>query len=458
MATLNAITKPYPLITNKIRASLFKQSSPQAVYYALIDDIAGHPARIFTFENIPVELYNFSLDEISNIGEVINNLAFFSVAPSKSSGLLSRNDEQIKSDFTPGFNHGLNEYYFDGRDLGGGLKAPDYIGWSIVPSELTGRGILAKALDYTWDSVFGKFNLIQENDVIQPNQYYNIHFDPVNTISATLPSAGSDFDILYITDDTLLDSTCGGKRIICQPASDFIVITLPDLISMPANRPIDFEISTVGVKCVQIKGLGGQSLRFGDGTIYCHDGESLKIYKFVRNASSQDFEWRVCETNGNFKSVGNIVSSDIVYGGQSNFLLANGQAVSARAYARLYNEFVMQLPIGQVVAFSDWSAIDKKTFYSFVDSTTGNFHVPDRQGLYERMTGAGIPAGTYLQDEVGKHQHVIPYDMIAGGTGQSANLRQDSNGSQYIKLGKVQENDGDETRPKTYFTNKYITI
>ena len=92
----------------------------------------------------------------------------------------ARNDEQIIVGTTPGFNAGLQAVVFDGTEtfIGSGLYKPDYRGWVIVPSELTGRGILALGLDYSWDKDTGTFILLQVGDILETGTYYNIHFEP----------------------------------------------------------------------------------------------------------------------------------------------------------------------------------------------------------------------------------------------------------------------------------------
>lgn len=89
-------------------------------------------------------------------------------------GLIVRNDEQIKVGTTPGLITGSSSFTFDGTS-----GKPDFRQTEIVISELTGRGILAKDLDYTWNSTTGQFNFIQVGDVFALNTYYNVHFQPI---------------------------------------------------------------------------------------------------------------------------------------------------------------------------------------------------------------------------------------------------------------------------------------
>lgn len=88
--------------------------------------------------------------------------------------LIVRNDEQIKVGTTPGLVVGASSFTFDGTS-----GKPDYRQTEIVISELTGRGILVKFLDYTWNPISGRFDLIQLDDIFSLDTYYNVHFQPL---------------------------------------------------------------------------------------------------------------------------------------------------------------------------------------------------------------------------------------------------------------------------------------
>lgn len=93
--------------------------------------------------------------------------------------LIVRNDEQIKVGTTPGLVAGASSFTFDGTQVSPGVYKPDYRNAEIVISELTGRGILVKGLDYTWVPSTGQFDLIQLGDEFSLNTYYNVHFQPL---------------------------------------------------------------------------------------------------------------------------------------------------------------------------------------------------------------------------------------------------------------------------------------
>lgn len=101
---------------------------------------------------------------------------------------IPRNDEQIQVDTTPGLVQNTSYFRFDGAAVPAGL--PDYRGYEIVISELTGRGILVKGLDYSWNYTTGEFELLQSSDLFQHSTWYNVHFqNPVTQPIPVIPSA-----------------------------------------------------------------------------------------------------------------------------------------------------------------------------------------------------------------------------------------------------------------------------
>lgn len=113
--------------------------------------------------------------------------------------VLIKNDQQIKVGTTAGFNAGLTEIYFDGGETfpGSGIRRPDYRGWNIVPSELLdGRGILVNNLDYTWNSITGKFTLLQPGDALELDTYYNIHFEAIVPDGENVPDTVKNISLI----------------------------------------------------------------------------------------------------------------------------------------------------------------------------------------------------------------------------------------------------------------------
>lgn len=465
MATLvlDLYSKAFPFITNDIRASVSLQTSPLAIVASIIDDTVGHPIRQYHFSGLQRENYQFSLDEIDGAGNPINNLALFSVVPSDIEGLLTRNDEQPQVGVTPGFVTGATTFTFDGAETapGSGIFKPDYLGWDIVPSELTGRGILVEDLDYSWNKITGVFNLLQAGDIFPALQYYNIHFEPQNISAGNSPSSINDFTIRLVTGNANALSKDFGNKIIVRP-TEYLELQLPNITTVPIGRKLMIEGDFIG-GCSKIKPFGTNVINFANNDLYILADESISIYAFSRAGV---LEWRVFEAYGNFKTVGNLVSSDDVTLNWQNKLLLDGASCDKFQFARLYNEFVLNLPVAQVCNFDDWVIGNNKYLYSLANSTDPSnadmFKIPDRRGLFERNNLNG-KAGDYFADSVGPHFHTV----ILGGNGTGASgdpiyTKPAITDNKFQSLGRARTDALDalaaETQPKNYLTNKYVLI
>lgn len=454
---LDVMTKAYPSITNRIRASVYRSFDPFALVATIIDTTVGHPSRVFHFPGLPRDNYGFSLDEIDGGGTPINNLALFDVVPGTIDGLLQRNDEQPQVGITTGFVAGATSFTFDGT---GGK--PDYTNWEIVPSELTGRGILVRGVDYSWDKVTGILQLLLTGDVFANGNYYNIHFEPIQNPAGNSYPTITDFDIVLITTDTSTDVTYFGKKVIAEPVSQLIEVTLPDILTVPQGRKMLFEHGGADLTCVKFKPFGGTTINWLRGNIFTHPGESLSIYRFHRGVG--DDEWRVDDADGNFKTVGLVVGDDEIQGDVFNRQIMNGLIADIRQYARIYNEVVLNLPLTQVVDYDAWATGNNKYFFSKSNSADpGNlnkFHFPDRRGLFEKNNSSG-KAGDFSLDKIKEQvlnielplvQHTtsgLPRGVTDGPLGGS--------GSTILPI-TIGDAGATETQPKNYLINKYVLI
>lgn len=106
---------------------------------------------------------------------------------------IIRNDEQIKVGETTGLVSGSSFFLFDGT-----LGRPDYRGFNIVITEISGRGILITGVDFSYSSITGRFDLLQNGDVFPEDTYYNVHFEPDNSISVVPPSSIIDISFFIL--------------------------------------------------------------------------------------------------------------------------------------------------------------------------------------------------------------------------------------------------------------------
>lgn len=455
-AVLDAYSKAYPSITNRIKASVLSATSPFAVVASIIDSTAGHPARVWHFPGLPRNNYGFSLDEINGGGAVVNNLALFSVVPGTIDGLLSRDDEQIQVGVTIGLVAGTTGFTFDGT---GGKS--DYIGWEIVPTEQAGgRGLMVRGVDYSWDKTTGIFALLLPGDVLNNGQYYNIHFDPIqNPVGNSYPTI-TDFVINLITANTVLDETYFGKKLIVEPAGVYCEVTLPDIDTVVDGRKMMVEVGGSGIKCVKFIPNGAQPIAFLRGILYAMNNESFGIYKFSRPGF--DPEWRICEAEGNFKTIGQSVSDDNESSDVWNRHLFDGASLSKFQYARLYNEFVLQLPVAQVVNYDDHATGNNKYLWSLANSSDpGNvdkFLIPNRLGLFERNNQAGKP-GDYVDDSIKSTGLSLTLPLVQHtASGAPRGVTDGPLGGGGTATVPITIGTGTETQPKNYLINKYFLV
>lgn len=454
---IDAYVKAFPLMTNRQRASIYKESDLLAPVATQIEN-APHPIRIWHFPGLPRDNYAFVLDEIDGGGAVVQNLAEFDLVPGALDSALFRGDEQYKVGTTPGFDAGLDTVTFDGT---GGK--PDFRNWEIVPSELTGRGILVRGLDYSWDKLTGIMVWLQAGDILQDATWYNFKFDPIaNTAGGSEPTV-TDFSSRLVTATGNIEVADFGNTVIVEPEGPYIELTLPDITTVPQGRPVSIEtIKLVGsaVNCIKIIPNGADIINFLQGDLYMMNNESLQIYRFRRDDLTD--EWRVRLAQGNFYSVGESIADDAIQTGVYCKQALNGSSKDKFQYARYYNEVVLRLPATQRVNYDDWATGNNKYLHSLANSgDLGNadkFYFPDRRDLFERNNNAG-KAGDYQADTVGPHLHPVnpptSDNQSSAGRTTTGNTITSETITQYftgLNTGTV------ETRPKNYLINKYVRI
>ncbi len=454
---LDLYTKAYPSITNRIKCSVLELSSPFAVVASIIDTTVGHPERFYNFSGLPRNTYKVSLDEIDGAGLPINNLALFSVTPGALGNVLSRDDEQIQVDVTTGLVSGTTSFTFDGT---GGK--PDYIGWEIVPTEQAGgRGLAVRGVDYSWDSITGTFTLLQPGDTLNSMAYWNIHFNPINQTAGGSQPTVTDFQINYLQVDTTLDDTYFGKKLIVEPTGVYTEITLPNIDTVVSGRKMMVEITGSSNLCVKFIPFGSNVINWLRGNIYACANESFSIYKFV-NPNTLDPEWRICEAEGNFKTVGQEIAHDAVISDLFNCHEYDGSDLDVEQYSRLYNEFVLQLPSSQRVDYDAWGLTGtlNKYFFSAANSSNpsnaGKFKCPLRKGLFERNNSTG-KAGDWFDESIKSSGQTLTLPLVRHDvSGPNFGITDGIPGGSGSATVNVTIGSGTETRPKHILINKYF--
>lgn len=466
-AVLDAYSNGYPFIANRIRAAVSKESDPMAIVASIIDSTAGHPARIYHFPGLPRDNYRFTLDEIDGAGAVVNNLALFNVVPSTIEGFLVRADEQIKVGTTPGLTTATNEFIFDGTETapGSGIYKPDYRNWEIVVSECTGRGILVRDfVDFSWDKLTGTFTLLQAGDVFATGQWYNVHFEPITSpIGNSYPTV-RDFKVNLIKVSTVLDQSYFGDKLLVEPDSDYIEVTLPDINTVSEGRAMMVDVYGDVMACVKFIPQGGTEIKFLRGNLIAYTNESFSIYKFNRPLGTP--EWRVSDAHGSFSLCGTVVGDDMIQADVFNKQLLDGTIGDIELHARIYEEVVLNLPLAQRVNYDEWGTGNNKYLYSLANSAdpgnAGKFRFPDRRGLFERNNSAG-KAGDFADEAINITGLAVTINqgnsfLGNGGAGVVGRGSNSPNSWNAPVIATAGSKTGLETMPKNYLINKYVLL
>lgn len=456
MATtvINAYTIAFPTITNRIEADIATQANPGAIIASQIFS-PPHPTRIISFPGLARTNYTFTLNEIDGAGAILRQLAFFDIVPGDLLNGIFRPEEQIRVGQTTGLIAGTRTFTFDGT---GGK--PDWRNWDISPEVYSGVGTLIRGTDYSWDIIAGTFNLLPAGLTFDSGQYYTVEFQPQSTGGVNPAPTVFDFSLRVITADTTLLAADFGTKILVEPSGNSLILTLPTLASCPAGRSLMLETQSIqAFKCVQIKTVGTDVIKWQFGGLWMMMNESLYIYNFAISGRS---EWRVFNLQGNFDSVGRLTSSDLanVY----NKVPLDGANLDKNQYGRLYNEVVLRLPVNQVVNYDNWSG--NQTFYSLANSANpanlNKFHVPNRLGYVEKINVSPRIVGSYEPDAVGAHTHDYKERHANSYTGDPTSAVAGSGAVNPQDFNKVTLDTGTgmstETKVRNYSINKYILV
>lgn len=146
-----------------------------------------------------------------------------------------RNDEQIKVGTTTGLVAGASSFTFDGTS-----GKPDYRYYQIVPTELSGRGLLALGVDYSWNYTTGVFTLLHSGDVFNIDKIYNIHFQPVEPPASLSPASliNSSFFIRNLNIPNIETPVSPDTNKVLQRLISFIAKYEPECLQKILGYPL----------------------------------------------------------------------------------------------------------------------------------------------------------------------------------------------------------------------------
>lgn len=473
---LQIFTGAYPAITNDVTIKVYTDADPLAVI-ASITHAAPHLADTWSFPGLERTNLIFRIFE-TNAGVIVQQLDDdMNVVPGSASGVKYKKTEQIQSDVTLGFVSGATSIIFDGT--GGKM---DWRGWDIDTWDRIGQDSLKRGVDYSWDLTTGTFTLLIAHDQFGANEWHNVQF-ATQSVDGT-DSVSTDIRLFstpkIITANYSVDegSDMSGLLIV-DPADNYLEITMPDIATVVAGRVLTIEMRrAAAIKCCKLLTQGGQPIDWLQGALtylFACPNEQFSIYKFV-DPSGPTSLWRIFNPYGNFMRVGESIDDDQAADNVFNKIPRDGASLDIFQFARLYDH-VLNLPPEQVVDYDDWTTGKNLFKFSLANSTdptkANQFHVPKRDGMFERNSdGVRLP-GDWEDGMIGAHAHLngiaddkaptdgqrifvygqVTTDMPGNAKGNAGNT---GGGSTY--QGFTSSTGGAENRPADIAIRKYLLV
>lgn len=407
--TLQIYTSAFASVTNRIRIEVCANSAPTAVLDFLIDATAGHPARSWEFDGLPSVNLVFRVLEIDGGGATIREIGEdMYVVPGTSGSVIAFASEQITAGSTTGFTAGVNLVTFDGT---GG--AEDWRGREI-DTIIRNNIVMKRGTDFSWDATAGTLTLLKTGDLFGNLEWFNVSFQ--TTSSGAVPtSLPESITVKQITANYSLDASAdAGTTILINPATNYLEVQLPDITTVTAGVPYDFEFKAgVTIKCAKFLVMGTDKIDWLQGNrsdVKMLPGESFRLYKFTDTSgmSPVDF-WRIKNAVGNFMHVGEQVTDDNLSSQVYNKILFDGSSLDVQQFARLFEDHVSVLG-AQLVNYDDWATGNNKYKFSLSNSANpanaGKFLIPDRRNTFERNSDGTRVPGDFQAGTVQAHTHL----------------------------------------------------
>lgn len=381
-----------PGITSHLRLALYEATEPNAEVAASDQFAPPHFASRqiqFIGLNPVIHLAKlFATDGVSPTGTVIAN---FSIDP-RYPGIELKAPMFIYAGTTPGFDVGTNEFTDPTDELDG---------WEY-DVDIRGMGRLNPDLEL--DKTPPGYSVMIDDYQLQDNELHIISFQPkiiVYDRDVLVPSLFSAVEIL--TSDTALLSGDTGKQFFIQSATSTIVITLPEIDSVPPNRLFWFTSNGGNHKNAVIEVDGSDSEKIDWlaeelTEIILGQSEHVWLMKWVDPDDVTNRRWKVLQASDGMGKVG-----ELVYFNKSqslNVMHCAGQLVDRDVYPRLW-AFVQSLDSTQVVSDATWNTGDtnKGRFSTGNGSTTFRLPLLYNAGFLRAVDGTFRRPGSLQQHE-----------------------------------------------------------
>lgn len=335
---------PAPGITsNYLVVALYDASAPLAVVASQSFPAPHASPQNIEFTNLDPIVYIVITYE-STDGTPSGVIRHQFIATPENQNSASRTDLFVTADATPGFTSGQNAYI-----------DTTLSGWNYTV-EQRGVGALVPGTDINilssggWQFINGY--------IIQPGEVFVMRFQPTITAQSSVSSTSSGkvySDEIIVTGNIALDSSYLGKVVRCQGINPSFTITLPPSASSPNMKLIQFISEGGSHTMVNVATNGSDSFQWLGKTLTTlslAQSEMIEMYNY-------NGIWRIKSSDGNFKTVGEIVSNFSKL--EQNTLICNGQLISRTQYPRLWNWIQTALDPSLLVTDSQWGFQDTST-------------------------------------------------------------------------------------------------
>lgn len=351
----------------------------------------------------------FETDGVSTVGTLLAN---FSIDPAFL-GVEIRPDLFLKADDagSPGFVSGVNYY-----------TAPDdnLLGWDYTLA-IRGQGPIKPVDEYTINPATGNPAIAEVGYQIQPDEVWVFQFKPKTILfNPSANSSGNLFnESIVIAVDTEQEAAEMGNEFLLIGDNSTLVVTLPDIDTVVANRLIQFDSAGGNHINAVIESFddGGGA----DPIDYCRDvvsqvvlgqGEGASFFKWVDPNDNTNVRWKVKFASDDIKKVGEKVLGDFYLDEDLlNMVYADGRELDRLVYPRLW-AYVQSLPAAMRISDILWNTpVDgiyiHKGKYSNGDGST-TFRIPDLRspGILRGVDFNSRLGGSYEAAQMMDHQHV----------------------------------------------------
>jgi hypothetical protein len=366
----------------------------------------------------------FVTDGVSTTGTIIAN---FSIDP-RFPGTEIKLPWHIYADTEPGFDSGT-VFFSD----------PDNVleGWDYTV-DIRGMGKLDPDTEVDTTGPGTGYTILIPDYEIQPNEHHIIEFAPKLIVyNAPTNAGGTLFSEVEIIDaDRSLVEADKGKQFIIASATSTVVVTLPDITTIAANKLFLFSSEGGNHKnaVIEVEGSNSEKIDWnGQQTqIILGQCEHIWFYKWVDPDDAGIFSWKVCHASDRILQVGEIFyydrNIDLL-----NAVFADGSELDRDVYPRLWN-YIQSLDASMLVSEATWqSSFTEKGKYSTGDgSTTFRMRILTPAGFIRGVDGTIRKAGSFQAESVGDVTGSIgfptgdsytghPYDPSALGKGLAIN-------------------------------------